>query len=251
MSAYKFTSHRQLRNLLNDAELKQKKDISQFAGGHLNESLLFKPQSEWACAKWTAGKDTKILTQQKSDIRTKSRQDNKKMKNVLNVLYDFSVGTSGSLPIQSKKQSLRRKSDLQGQDSRPVSTRKDISPASRKSIYSELNDGVLVEELKAEEMMLPHPLASVSSSRKKQIPEDYDVLDELTERLDHDGYLTFRHTFLPSHHTGVTKKDQFVKMKQFESGILRKQDSSEQNVLSGARAVEHLEKKLKEVSYDL
>lgn len=249
MSAYKFTSHRQLRNLLNDTEVKQKHDISQFAGGHLNESLLYKPPSEWASAKWTAGKDTKVISQPKSDIQGKSKHDNKRMKNVLNVLYDFSVGTSGSLPVQNKKQSLRKKSDLKdGQDSRPVSTRKDISPVSRKSIYSELNDGVLVEELKAEEMMLPHPLASPCIVSKKKMPEDYDVMDELTERLDHDGYLTFRHTFLPSHHTGVTKKDQFAKMKQFESGILRKQDSSEQNVLTGVKAVEHLEKKLREVS---
>jgi hypothetical protein len=37
-------------------------------------------------------------------------------------------------------------------------------------------------------------------------------------------------------------------MKQFESGILRKQDSEEQNVLTGIKAVAHLERRLEEVS---
>ncbi|XP_052087694.1 uncharacterized protein LOC127724685 [Mytilus californianus] len=246
MAAYKFTSHRQLRGLLNDAEVKQKKDIAEFAGGHLNESLLYKPSSEWASAKWTAGKDTASSSPKSAVSRETNHNEGKKMKNVLNVLYDFSVGTSGSLPIPSKKSTPNKKDyKKEYDDSRPVSTRKDISPVSRKSIYSELNDGVLVEELKAEEMMLPPPLVA-PQMKKSPPPADYDVMEELTERLDNDGYLTFRHTFLPTHHTGVTKKDQFHKMKQFESGVLRKQDSSEQNVLTGVKAVEHLEKKLKQ-----
>lgn len=265
MAAYKFTSHRQLRNLLNDAEVKQKNDIKDFAGGHLNESLLHKPRSEWGSAKWTAGKDSKSRPSTRTTHTTHKTQtthtsdssgddaERKKLKNVLNVLYDFSVGTSGSVPLPEKKRSdeLLSKKKLQHQqseqDSRPVSTRKDISPVSRKSIYSELNDGVLVEELKAEEMMIPREVFA-HLAKKQPLSEDYNVMEELSERLDRDGLMTFRHSFLPTYHTGVTKKDQFCKMKQFESGILRKQDSEEQNVLTGIKAVAHLEKRLEEVS---
>jgi len=110
-----------------------------------------------------------------------------------------------------------------------------------------LNDGVLVEELKAEEMMIPREVFA-HLAKKQPLQEDYDVMEQLSERLDRDGLLTFRHSFLPTYHTGVTKKDQFCKMKQFESGILRKQDSEEQNVLTGIKAVAHLEKRLEEVS---
>jgi hypothetical protein len=59
------------------------------------------------------------------------------------LLYDFSVGTSGSVPLPKKKrsdESLSKKKlqhQQSEQDSRPVSTRKDISPVSRKSIQSQ------------------------------------------------------------------------------------------------------------------
>lgn len=254
MAAYKFTSHRQLKNLLNDAEVKQKKDIKDFAGGHLNESRLFRPPSDWASVKWTAGKDTaRPLSLPKSgliEVRKQNGEQSNKINNVLNVLYDFSVGTSGSVPVPKKNQSnaLPNKKSYKKQDdhdSRPVSTRKNISPVSRKSIYTELEDGILVEELKAEEMMLRHPVIEPVMI-KRTSAEDQDIMEELTERLDKDGLLTFRHSFLPTYHTGVTKKDQFTKMKQFESGVLRKQDSEEKKVLTGVKAVQHLEKKLQQ-----
>lgn len=76
--------------------------------------------------------------------------------------------------------------------------------------------------------------------------EDYDVMEDIQKSLNIDNLYTFRHQFLPTHHIGVTKRDQYRKMKSMESQVIGMEDASEQNVLSAVRAVRHLEKRLEE-----
>ena len=56
-----------------------------------------------------------------------------------------------------------------------------------------------------------------------------------------------RHQFVETHLGGITKKDQFVKFKDFQSNVLRVSEMFEKGVLSGRKAVEHLERRLYEV----
>ncbi|XP_062582190.1 uncharacterized protein LOC134243957 [Saccostrea cucullata] len=262
MTAYNFTSRKQLKNLLNDVEGVQKHDIHSYAGGHLNEAYLYKPPSSWASSKWTAGKGKRISLVEKSTIPVsnvrKSTQREAKMKETL---YDFSVGTTGSLPLYPSEinmaSQIRYKNvktpvstigtTIGTTDDRPESTKRNPSAASKKSIYTELQDGVLVEELKAEEVMLPG-----NSRRSKRLPpmeeenEEYDVMENIQKSLQIDNMLTFRHQFLPTHHIGVTKRDQYEKLKSMEDQVIGLKDASEQHVLSGVKAVKHLEKRLQE-----
>lgn len=260
MTAFNFTSRKQPKQLLNDVEGVQKDDIHSYAGGHLNESYLYKPPSSWGSSKWTAGKGKRISLVEKSTVpnppvRKSTNTKDTKMKDTL---YDFSVGTTGSVPLYNSEinmaPQIRYKniktpvSTIGTIDDRPESTKRNPSAASKKSVYTELQDGILVEELKAEEIMLPG-----GSGQSKRLPpmeeegEDYDVMEDIQKSLNIDNLYTFRHQFLPTHHIGVTKRDQYRKMKSMESQVIGMEDASEQNVLSAVRAVRHLEKRLEEV----
>ena len=264
MTAYKFAAHKHLRSVLDNVEAVQKNDIHDYSWGHLNErNLPSTPARQGMQARiWKSSKHMKPLDLKKEQEvkkfqsprqRTKGNKD-KRMKDVL---YDFSVGTTGSVPVQSNRKARAtpprrdkieefKRETTEARTSEPRS----VSAGSEKSLYTQLDDGVLVEELKPQEMMVTTPRINPAQFLpKKLLPEDenYDIMDDLTQTLDRDGLLTYRHTFLPSYTTGVTKSDQYYKMKQFESSVLRKQDTQEQNVLSGIKAVEHLEKRLNEV----
>ena len=47
--------------------------------------------------------------------------------------------------------------------------------------------------------------------------------------------------------SGITKRDQYRRMKAFDLSVLQKQEMAEQNVLSGHKAARHHEQKLEDV----
>lgn len=259
MTAYNFTSRKQLKQLLNNVEGVQKYDIHSYAGGHLNESYLYKPPSSWASSKWTAGKGKRISLVERSAVtEAPVRKSTEREASMKETLYDFSVGTTGSVPLypsevnmapQIRYKNIKTPVSIIGTtDDRPESTKRNPSAASKKSIYTELQDGVLVEELRAEEILLPG-----DSRQGKRLPpmeeesDQNDVMENIHKGQPMDSLLTFRHQFLPTHHIGVTKRDQYRKMKSMESQVIGLEDASERNVLSAVRAVEHLERRLQEV----
>ncbi|XP_022295445.2 uncharacterized protein C6orf118-like [Crassostrea virginica] len=258
MTAYNFTSRKQLKQLLNNVEGVQKYDIHSYAGGHLNESYLYKPPSSWASSKWTAGKGKRVSLVERSTVtEAPVRKSTEREASMKETLYDFSVGTTGSVPLypsevnmapQIRYKNIKTPVSIIGTtDDRPESTKRNPSAASKKSIYTELQDGVLVEELRAEEILLPG-----DSRQGRRLPpmeeesDQNDVMENIHKGQPMDSLLTFRHQFLPTHHIGVTKRDQYRKMKSMESQVIGLEDASERNVLSAVRAVEHLERRLQE-----
>lgn len=266
MTAYKFTSHRQLRDALNSVEKVQKQNIDEYSWGHLNEKNLFKPPGHltkggsgriWRSSKKrkTVVKDTDLIP----GLQTyRQKQEKDKRQEMKDVLYEFSLGTMGSVPMPSPnctETPKREKIDSFRRETSNVSKVSDDSQKPRaesgKSLYSELDDGILVEELGNNELMVKSPQLQPSyfpPKRLKPDDPDYDIMADLTQTLDSEGYLTLKHSFLPSFTSGVTKSDQFNKLRQFEDVVLRKQECREMKVLSGVKAVEHLERRLEEVS---
>lgn len=266
MTAYKFTSHRQLRDVLNNVERVQKTNIDELSWGHLNEKNLYRPPITskngriWKSSKKrkSAVKDSELLAgfQFTSPTTPRTTAQDQQMKDVL---YEFSVGTMGSVPVPSpiktvtpsrpeKVQEYKREAP---ETVRVADENIEARSASAKSLYSQIDDGILIEELPNNEMMVKSPRLPPSYYMpKKLLPTDdeYDVMTDLTQTLDADGYLTLKHSFLPSFKSGVTKSDQYNKLRNFEDRVLRKQDCREQNVLSGAKAVRHLEQRLEEVT---
>ncbi|XP_060072093.1 uncharacterized protein LOC132551964 [Ylistrum balloti] len=248
MTAYKFTAHKQLRQLLNNAEVVQKKDIKDYAGGHLNQSNLFRPPTQWGNQKWnkTSPEPLSTKSKSKSTIVVSTRPPTERDHKMKDVLYDFSIGTSGSLPTHPTNRQF--KSPRKVSESR-TSTRKCPSASSNRSLYTDMEkDGVYVEELKTDEVMLSSP--RITNSKGKKLPpvedNEYTVMEDLAKSLAEEGLLTFRHTFLPTHHMGVTKKDQYIKLMSFETDVLKKKESNEKKVLSGEKAVKHLEERLQQ-----
>ena len=98
------------------------------------------------------------------------------------------------------------------------------------------DDGVLVESIDASKTM------AMATSFSKSDP----WLNG--ESVSGKNLSNVKHRFLSSHLNAVTRKDQFLQMKAFEENILHKSSLTERNILSGVRTVEHLERKLQQVS---
>lgn len=269
MTAYKFTSHRHLRDVLNNVETVQKKDIYDYSKGHLNEKNLYRSSlvdsKTGRIWKGSKVKKTDVKNRDRDIISSyqKSKTHSSKDSQMQDILFEFSVGTTGSVPVpppskvstpprRSKiKDFLFETSNLSGKSFKAIDerSRSADSQKTEKSIYTQIDDGILVEELGNEEMMVKSPRMAPHYIPQKQLsPSDsnYDIMKDLAQTLDSEGYLTMKHTFLPSFTSGVTKKDQFGRLKQFEETVLRKQDCRETKVLSGVKAVAHLEQRLEE-----
>ena len=159
-------------------------------------------------------------------------------------LANFSLGTSGTIPLPppGKKQSKGTRGPLKIKPEHQNTSAKSVES---RSSYAKRDDGILVEELKLPEIMLPNqsPTNRTESARDKE----GNLTHKLTGNVVDTSRFEPKRQFLQGFQEAVTKKDQFTKMKAFESEILRVQDANEKYVLTGIKAVENLENKLKEV----
>ena len=223
-----------LHSILDRFVVAQRKDIKEFSGGHLNESKMLQQRHDAKHKPWRSANVNKSISvpaqlsgKQKCGERNVTMTD---------TIMNFSLGTTGNIPQpQNLKVSPGPRSKRPLNVSRASTEDSDCS-------YTKHDDGVLVEEIK--------PLGLQKSPRKlgnaadiKESDEDLLCRDRSIVRLKYD--------FLPSHMDAVTKADRFVKMREYENDILKKHDTTEQNVLSGTKAVIHLESKLKKVKYIL
>ncbi|PIK54698.1 hypothetical protein BSL78_08393 [Apostichopus japonicus] len=163
-------------------------------------------------------------------------------KQIIDAMCNFSVGTSGSVYVQQKQTQGHKpnsskpwKGESQsptGGESKDRLPASDLHPQRPNTQEGYISDNAYVEELRLPELMLP--VASKKSPRRKSPKEG--------KRRGSGGLET--HQFVPSHLAGITKKDQYQQFKFFQDEVLRKGDVMEKNVLSGKKAVEHLEEKL-------
>ncbi|CAG5124983.1 unnamed protein product [Candidula unifasciata] len=136
--AYKFILGRHIKSILNDVEDQQKKDIKDFAGGHLNES--------WA----SAYKETVDLTKPMKPQH--QGQVSRKERSAKDVLYDFALGPSGVIP--SSQGNAGKMPEIRYKFMKDSETDEKKTPRQKSagSLYSELDDGVLVEEIPLHEL---------------------------------------------------------------------------------------------------
>ena len=150
-------------------------------------------------------------------------------------VVNFSLGTTGALPLPPvhKKQFKGTRGPVK---IRSVSRSESASSRQSSDSYTKRDDGVLIEELKLPDVMI-----------RNINHETPNYTDETSPRVIDNSKFQPRKLFLSGFQEAITKKDQFAKMKAFENDIIRKQDTKERYVLTGIKAVEHLERKLKEV----
>ena len=259
--AYKFLKSRQLKELLNGAEVKQKKDIHDYSGGHLNESILLQHYSAATRQSWETARLPESMLQRSQLIQAPPMDSKPHMEQAL---FDFSMGTAGVVPPRATGKKRQRSGTkkykfLKEQKEKETTAEPSMESTSTQSLYSELEDGILVEELPASELMMkktkepPPALPKIKTEPSLLAAEDTmyttqtSFLSHQPRHLLHD--LPFNYNFMSMHSMGVTKQDQYRKMKSLENNMLKKKDASEQNVLSGVKAVEHHEKKLQKVMY--
>lgn len=244
MSTDALVKEKPLHDLLEGFLKSQRRDIQAYSGGHLNEANLYKHPDANSRKSWASSKKPVEVLLKKSEIpaRKMYTAEEETMKNTI---LNFSMGTTGGV---HKGETRVKKKSPKGAMRGPVKFDRRESVESAGS-YHKADDGVLVEEIRP-----PEALLARSKYLKSQgwAEEDLKYDKTFTERENSFGaekdrnLARLKHQFLPGHMEAVTRRDQFVKLKEFESNVLRKQDALETNVLSGVKAVEHLEDKLRQ-----
>ena len=229
---------RDLRDILTGLDIAHRKDIHDYSGGHLNESNLAKHPTKTSYKSWDSSKQ-KSVPKLNLPSEPKSNYHQERMKGTM---ANFSMGTSGALPTGKKSQVPYRRQGTKG----PVKVAR--GPSAGK--YGKADDGVCVEELQPGELMLANsrysrPKAWVEEDLKDD--ENYDMSSVSQSLIKDQNLAKMKHVFVPTHLAGITKKDQHAGFRSFEEKVIRKKDATEQHVLTGVKAVEHLENKLQQV----
>lgn len=213
-------------------------------------------------------------------IETRKNADNMLVDKVglmKNALLDFSVGTVGTLPARKKKKKLKKKKSgyfpLQGTKSEnklesmvlseiaklmseqeaPFAPDKLTNKNERSTTSQELKTPnrtprrkyvvpyhsaqptTLTEELKLPELMLPavDEAVRVPPSLKEPHPSLKQQVHAITDKK-----------FVTTHFAGITRRDRFNKILDFDRNVLHRYETMDKNVRDGHRAADHLEQKL-------
>lgn len=222
-----------LHDILNRLEASHKKDIYDYAGGHLNENKL--PKSKLDVSVHTPWSTSRMTVTQDPSPRPKSRNKSSSVRQSKSLrhdglmtdrMLDFAAGSAGALP------------DVDGQQTDKLPPLSRLSHA--KSLYSELEDGILIEEAPPQHMSLAKFRCNIMSSeqpvqstspRQKQAKPNLNL--QQLQKVQFSGQFG-----------GITRKEQYQKLKSIENTVVRKKDTHQQNIMSGTKAVEHIERKL-------
>ncbi|GFO03636.1 hypothetical protein PoB_003014100 [Plakobranchus ocellatus] len=275
--AFKFILGHHIKSILNDAEEKQKKDIKDFAGGHLNESQLLRAPLSLNRKTWQSAKADRIHLTRASKPQHKPRVK-KESGTPKEVLFDFSLGTTGVIPPVKKTLPQTPEVRYRKMTSEELAAERDAlstgaglaETLTPQSVYTQLEDGVLIEELPHQQIMMPAPPktsrkqddaweinnnSKVTSARDETPrPEDSgrtSQSSQLSRASALPSPLQFHYSVLPMQTSGITKRDQYRRMKAFDLSVLQKREMAEQNVLSGQKAARHHERKLDRELSDL
>ena len=227
---------RELHELLDGLDVAHRKDIHDYSGGHLNEANLAKHATQSTHRKWRGAK--KPVPKLQLPTPKESFHGEK----MTGTLANFSMGTSGALPTGKNSNVPFQRMGTRA----PVQVQRKPSEGE----YTKLDDGVLVEELRQGEVMLANsrysrPKAWVAEDLKDD--ENYDMSAVSQSLIKDQNLAKLKHVFVPTHLAGITKKDQYAGFRNFQEKVIRKSDAVEQHVLTGVKAVEHLENKLQQV----
>ncbi|XP_078412836.1 uncharacterized protein C6orf118-like [Cetorhinus maximus] len=228
-SEYSDPQKKTLRQLLHELEKSQKADIFSYSFGHLNHRNLNKISTHQdASVTWKSAKKPSPFKKEKL-CRSVQRSSDAKVKKMTDAFVDFSLMTSmvPTLPtIYSPGLNyLDQRSAKASQDISDDSTIPQTKACSR-SPHTEaqkLPDHFVKEELELFNLMLvkPKPWKCARS------------------HTGHD-----QSQFVESYLAGLTRKDQFTKLLEFEKKFLMTEDLLEREAMSGYKAVAKHEWKL-------
>ncbi|XP_030828644.1 uncharacterized protein C6orf118-like [Strongylocentrotus purpuratus] len=249
-------SSRPLRDVMEGLFQEQKYDILLRTKGHLNHNRLSKPPEMATHKPWeSSGKEVPLLlapSKLPSPRRAQSKEEE-----MVQALYHFSTGTAGSLPHPTPAdlrtdQRTTKASAGSHHGSRAQPQRASNLDARMDSPASYIDDGVCVEELSLPEIMLPVSRQKTTRgiSRTQSPPHRLPPFDKREDRSA-GGRDLHKQQFVQSHLAGITKRDQLNRFLDFQKNVLRKEEMYEKGVLTGRKAVAHLERKLYEKLQEL
>ncbi|XP_070568822.1 uncharacterized protein C6orf118-like [Ptychodera flava] len=244
-----------LGQLLDSVLHEHSKDIKAYSSGHLNHNKLYKHPTKASHVTWESAKKSVPVMNQPSKI-PKPPKDTQTVNNMTSAMYNFSMGTSGSLPLPPVESRTKRQGSPSPRSTGspspltapppPPSPRlmkraqEDMKDLRASSSLSYKSDNIYIEELNLPEVMLP-------ALGMRTQPKSVKKVEPGPLSQDSKSHAFQKQRFFQTHLGEVTKKDQYNKFQDFENHVLRKPDANEQNVLTGKKAVEHLEQKLQQL----
>ncbi|XP_067844464.1 uncharacterized protein C6orf118-like [Heptranchias perlo] len=219
-SEYSDPQKKTLQQLLHGLEKAQKDDILAYSFGHLNHKNLCKISGQQeGSVSWQSAKKPTPIEKEKIDASIQKSRDIK-VKKMTDALVDFSLMTS-MVPVIRTTNSLV----LDDLDCTNATTSQDTpcNPVTPHTEAQMLQDHFIKEELELSTLMLIKP--QLQKCEKSHTRPDQSQ-------------------FVESYLAGLTRKDQFSKLLEFEKKILMKQDLLEREAMSGYKAVAKHERKL-------
>jgi hypothetical protein len=216
----------------------QKQDIHTYYGGHLNESRLYRSPDCAPYAKWVTVGSSQLT----HSARHHAKTTQKRVATMKDSLFRFSVGISG-LPVPELRSLTpdfitSYEEQHQAERSKPATCSPHINNVRP---HSELGD------------ITHSPLQTECVSQRKCVTDEAVPLttSHLVKNSDFVADVKSANwcqtNVLPSHLSTVTKKDQFRKMKEYETHVLRRPDAYRRQILTGTQAVKPIEAHLQQV----
>ncbi|XP_078086273.1 uncharacterized protein C6orf118-like isoform X2 [Mustelus asterias] len=228
-SEYSDPRKKTLRQLLHELEKSQKADIFAYSFGHLNHRNLHKiPRHQEASMSWKGAKKPPPYKKEKH-CRSIQKSNDAEVKKMTDAFVDFSLMSSmvPTLPtvyspaLSGLDQSRARASQNISEDSTIPQT-KSCSGSAYTEAQTSL-DHFVKEELKLSDLMLMKP----QSQKCARSLTGHDQIQ-----------------FVESYLAGLTRKDQFTSLLEFEKKFLMTEDLLEREAMSGYKSVAKHEWKL-------
>nr|XP_026692914.1 uncharacterized protein C6orf118-like isoform X2 [Ciona intestinalis] len=249
-----------LHALMEAALVGNKRDVYDYTAGHLNFNRynrnvtnISENKVRWKCCEKQTPETTK-----KPPLAVK-----KNINKMSDALFNFSAGTAGALAADNSSMSIH-------EDEETMLTSTASQEQLEKSLFEEMQRFVWKTPPPSVSSQTQHDaqLPKVVSRQKKVLPpikrsskvvcEELKLPEIMLPTTDDTREIPMslqggntdnnkkyeRAKFITTYHAGVSAKDQFQKMVDFERTVLRKPETLEQKLGDGHKAVEHLEQKL-------
>uniref|UniRef100_H2Y3V7 Uncharacterized protein n=1 Tax=Ciona savignyi TaxID=51511 RepID=H2Y3V7_CIOSA len=238
-----------LHTLMDAAVDGQRKDIYDYTFGHLNYARCGKTTSDdEPKLHWSASVRKK--TPQGNPLRVKTEEVNK----MTEALFDFSSGTTGAISNQTSNVLQEATSSVTIPPPPQEQLEKNLLEEMQRLIWKN-SDSNLLSSPKYEEQSprgIPKKVLPSIERSKKIVCEELKLPEIMLPVMDDSANIPpsmqvaaskqfEKKRFVTTYHAGVSLKDQFQKMMDFDRTVLKKPDTIERKVGDGHKAVEHLE----------
>lgn len=201
-----------LNKILDSFENANKKDVSDYAKGHLNESHLYKLPETSIHRPWRSSIQERLTIIQSQPERQVTLTQGSKRKIAI---------------LKSKQKSLST-----------------LPPIDQKIWVKKFSDSKTTLNVSTSNSSVSDSASQKSEKDNAEIKKSPDFLNHLYALSAPSEISWLKNLVIPSQMLGVTKKDHYISMKEFQSSVVGKLGTFDRNKITGSKMINRLLKKL-------